>query len=317
MNGNSLTLYLAKLLLLLCSFIFISTIAIVLNNNSHRIKPQVLNLTRNIETTVPPKDEISSKLVLSYSLFGANSWTLFGENVINVAKEAHESKLYKSWTVRIYHDNFPIDLQKNLSTQYKNLNFIDVRVLENLELGLINKAIYTLANINGMTWRFIPMGDVNVDIMCSRDLDSEIYKREEDAVEYWMKSGKLMHVMRDNKEHGIEILGGTWCFRSSKDRTKGQQILKSLLDNAERRSQTHKAAKGNDQKILVNHMWPQVKHDVIQHDSHTCMDFPGSEPFPSKRTKGYFIGCVRSFCETPVECPAVCRPKDHQDWTFC
>ena len=47
-----------------------------------------------------------------------------------------------------------------------------------------------------------------VDIMCSRDLDSYLFKREEDAVHYWIRTNKTLHSMRDHSSHGTEILGG-------------------------------------------------------------------------------------------------------------
>ena len=47
-----------------------------------------------------------------------------------------------------------------------------------------------------------------VDTMCSRDLDSDLFKREEDAVHYWIRTNKTLHSMRDHSSHGTEILGG-------------------------------------------------------------------------------------------------------------
>jgi len=316
MNESGLNRYLSKVFILLSAFLFVTTIVIIANNNAP-VKHSTTSHARRYPVWFSKEPLVYSELVLSFSLFGANSWIRYGENVINVAKEARESKFYNSWTVRLYHDNFPVEIQKNLSSQYKNLIFVDVRQLEHLQLKLINKSVHTIANINGMTWRFIPMGDVTVDIMCSRDLDSPLLEREEDAVDYWMKSGKIMHVMRDRNVHGVHILGGLWCFRSSKDRIKGQQILKTMLDNAQRRSSSKEAGKGDDQNILSRYMWPQVSNDVIQHDSYLCQNYPGSEPYPSNRTKGLFAGCVRPCEGPPMECPAACRPKNHQDWIYC
>lgn len=43
----------------------------------------------------------------------------------------------------------------------------------------------------------------------SRDLDSEIYQREVDAVNEWLyKTIYAFHIMRDHEQHSIEILGG-------------------------------------------------------------------------------------------------------------
>jgi len=257
--------------------------------------------------------------VLSYTLFGSNSWKDYGENVVNVANEAKESGFYNTWTVRLYHDNFPIEQQLNLTKQYKNLEFIDIRQMDTLKLPLVNAEVSNIININAMTWRFLPLSDNNIDVVCSRDLDSPLSEREEDAVMFWLESGKIMHSMRDNPVHGISILGGLWCFRNSKNRMKAEYILNKLLRNAKKRiPQIKEAQKGNDQNVLNRYMWPIVKKDSIQHDSFLCTMFPGSIPFPSQRKPGIFVGCVRP-CKifNTTECPKQCRPIDNQDWKFC
>ncbi len=45
-------------------------------------------------------------------------------------------------------------------------------------------------------WRWFPIGDRFVDLWLSRDSDSMIYQREVDAVDAWLKSDKLVHIMR-------------------------------------------------------------------------------------------------------------------------
>ena len=59
------------------------------------------------------------------------------------------------------------------------------------------------------------MADPTVDIMCSRDLDSYLFKRKEDAVHYWIRTNKTLHSMCDHSSHGTEILGGMWCYRKT------------------------------------------------------------------------------------------------------
>ena len=48
-------------------------------------------------------------------------------------------------------------------------------------------------------WRFFPTLDPQVDIFLSRDLDSAITVREVEAVEEWLESEKMLHVMRDHR----------------------------------------------------------------------------------------------------------------------
>ena len=126
------------------------------------------------------------------------------------------------------------------------------------------------------------MADPSVGIMCSRDLDSVIYKREEDAVHYWMGTKKTLHTMRDHPSHGIEILAGTWCYRTENNLIRATQNLELMLKNTGKRTDLSEAAKGEDQLLLQTYLWPNVKNDSIQHDSYLCKSFPGSMPYPAK-----------------------------------
>jgi len=256
--------------------------------------------------------------ILSYSLFGRKSWSKYERLLRLAALEVRRSNYYKDWKLRIYHDDIDIREQERYTNEFNNVEFQNVIELSPLELKVINSKFYQVDRKNGMTWRFIAMGDTNTDVMCSRDLDSPLLQREEDAVEYWLNTDKIMHVMRDHLLHKIPILGGMWCFRNYKDRKLGQQILKLLLEEADLRPYGRESRKDNDQSILRTVMWPMIKHDVVQHDSFACESYPGSEPFPTKRIKGGFVGCVRD-CEEgePLVCPKACRPKEHEDWIYC
>ena len=67
-----------------------------------------------------------------------------------------------------------------------------------------------------MIWRFLPMLDLQVDIMMSRDLDSIINERESAAVFEWLKSPFAFHIMRDHPLHGKEIMGGLFGIKLGK-----------------------------------------------------------------------------------------------------
>ena len=252
-----------------------------------------------------------SEYVLSYAVFGDNSWEKYGKNVKKLAESAAKSPFYHNWTVRVYHDLYPVELQVNLTKTYTKLEFCDVK-----SLVLPFSRNLSISSVNGMTWRFIPMADPTVGIMCSRDLDSELYKREEDAVHYWMGTNKLLHTMRDHPQHGIEILGGMWCYRTTKDLIRATQYLELMLKNAGKRSSKSEAKKGDDQFMLQRYLWPNVKNDVIQHDSYLCKSFPGSIPYPSQRLSvNEVVGGTEG--NAVPECPKECRPKDHLDWLYC
>ena len=83
-----------------------------------------------------------------------------------------------------------------------------------------------------MLWRFLPVLDPSVDLMVSRDLDSRLTTREQAAVQEWIDTGLAFHVMRDNPEHGTEILGGMWGARMDSGlRPQLSKSMSELLDN--------------------------------------------------------------------------------------
>ena len=47
-----------------------------------------------------------------------------------------------------------------------------------------------------------------VDTFMSRDTDSFIVDREEEAVHEWLMSKHIFHIMRDHPHHFTHILGG-------------------------------------------------------------------------------------------------------------
>ena len=257
--------------------------------------------------------------VLAYTMFGAKALSRYGQYVRDVSTEAAHSKLYNSWQVWVYHEGVVTDKFAEEVAKINPLTrFCDVR-----DVGPLLKA--DLVNMNGMSWRFIPVGDESVDVACSRDLDSPIYLREETAVSDWLKSDKMLHVMRDSIYHTSEIMGGLWCLRNMKNRTLGRHVLDLVLRKAQSRNSTRmsEATKGNDQNVLNRHVWPLLVGDCMHHDAYLCSKYKGSIPFPTQRrnTTYYFIGCRRpchgAMEDKPKKCPVECRPAQHKNWEFC
>ena len=78
------------------------------------------------------------------------------------------------------------------------------------------------------------MVDPSVSTMVSRDLDSRLTGREAAAVSQWLTDPQQLpfHVMRDNPQHGTEILGGMWGARMDTGyRNKFREIMEVLLEN--------------------------------------------------------------------------------------
>lgn len=101
----------------------------------------------------------------------------------------------------IYHEGI---IDRSFSESVKRINplicFFDID----------NISVKILKNKSARIWRFIPMADESVDAVCSRDLDSLLFPREEVAVHDWLKLGKIVHEMRDSIYHTSLVMAGLW-----------------------------------------------------------------------------------------------------------
>ena len=122
--------------------------------------------------------------------------------------------------------------------------------------------------------------------MLSRDTDSRLTSREAIAVDQWLQSGKLFHVMRDHPEHNTAILGGMWGAR--------KPILQDML------YLMASYKKGDfwqvDQNFLREVIWPRVAYTTFTHDP-----FFAKIKFPSQRNGYEFIGQVWDENEQTVQ----------------
>ena len=116
--------------------------------------------------------------------------------------------------------------------------------------------------------------------MISRDVDTLILEREVAAVNEWLASGKVLHIMRDHPKHEMPIMGGMWGCRASAFRNLDQLILK--LGRFDRY--------GCDQEFLARVIYPRFAHDAWIHSE--CIHFPKEtiQPFPVPRDGKRVIG---------------------------
>lgn len=177
-----------------------------------------------------------------------------------------------------------------------------------------------------------------VSVAMTRDLDSEIYQREVDAVNEWLtKTTYAFHIMRDNEYHNIEILGGLWGVASNRLSIDDRLTIARALIPPENEHEHKKFwalySKTGDQLFLKHYIWPIARTNSLAHDSFTCLWSyyiyrSDTRPFPSKRDHPLcFVGCPKPCCteKTKLEvdlskykkCPSSCRPRTHPDWIFC
>ncbi len=132
------------------------------------------------------------KKIISYCLYGKDPRYLEGL--------VHNSNLavqyYPDWTIRLYTD-YPTDNKDliDIKNGHPNLDII----YQSPEIG--HKFMFN---------RFDVLADKTIDFVISRDLDSRLGHKEMYAVHEWIDSNKSFHIMRDNVEHRVPILGGMW-----------------------------------------------------------------------------------------------------------
>ncbi|CAF1015993.1 unnamed protein product [Rotaria sordida] len=257
--------------------------------------------------------------IIAISMYGPKENALFGFNVsLNFLYDLIDDmkKIYPGWILRIYHDtSIKEDIICPIECAHNNVDFCNTSSLSNL--GSVNDYIPP------KIWRFLPAGDLLVDIMGSRDLDSPLSQRELDAVNEWLSTDKAWHAMRDHPFHGVPMLGGMWGFRPVLNRTMASIFLNKMLNH----NLIKRYAGRGDQTFLTDHIWPNIQDHVLAHDSHLCTTWYGknSQPWPTRRPPlnetSCFVGCVRPCCQKMKppfgECPIACRPKNHTDWTMC
>lgn len=199
------------------------------------------------------------KKIISFCIFGNNILYHKGaEYNIELAKE-----IYPDWICRFYLFQECFYLEDRLKSN-------NVEIIKVNEQGSFFSTMY----------RFLPIGEQDVDFFICRDTDSRLSWREKEAVDEWLDSGKDYHIMKDHPHHyyeGFPILAGMWGAR-------GNLIsnIKELIDYFTKNEQN---IKGIDQKFLYYLFHNYAKSSFLEH---------GINSFPSLRNyekdKIYFVG---------------------------
>ncbi|XP_066949025.1 uncharacterized protein [Macrobrachium rosenbergii] len=250
--------------------------------------------------------------VISFSLYG-KFLNEYYNNTPSIITQV--SSTYPGWLIRIYHDmNLERKEQEqwmcSLICKYPNVDFCHVKNLT----GGLGDLSWTIGSI----WRVSVLGDPLVTQFLIRDMDSPILQREIAAVNDWLESRKCFHFMRDNPMHDQPIMAGMWggCNSFYPD---AMPRLRNIVFKWSNKSTSHHS---RDQLNLSWLLWPTFKKNHTAHDAYSCLEYPESRPFPTKRLNFTFIGMRTSRNEFAhdkinIPCPVQCRPANHKDWTFC
>ena len=191
--------------------------------------------------------------VLSFSLWGNKKmYTIGAIKNADLAKEFYPD--FQCW-IYVHTATVPQDI-------------IDALLLKD-NVKLIFKT-GDLLKIKPLMWRFEPINEPDVEIMISRDLDSRILLREKLAVEQWISSDKVFHIMRDHPHHGWVILAGMFGIKKN-DFINMKELSDNFIQNDIR---TY------DQEFLRDYIYPLVKNNSMIHatfqkfEQNNCLEFP-------------------------------------------
>jgi len=204
------------------------------------------------------------KKVISFSLWGDNPTYNIGA-IENVKQAEIFYPDFECW-IYIHHDSVPKETIDILQKMKKT------RVI--LKTGDLNI-------IRPMMWRFEAIDNPEVEIMMSRDTDTRILDREVLAVNEWLKSDKLFHIMRDHPHHNFCILGGMFGTRKIPNIVSWINIMNSFKQIGKR---------DYDQTFLKDYIYPIIKNNSIIHASFHKYE-PHSKNFPIYYDNEYrFVG---------------------------
>ena len=204
------------------------------------------------------------KKVISFSLWGDNPTYNIG-----AIKNAELAKVFypdfECWFY-IHQESVPEETIKKLQ-EFDNSKII-------LKTGDLNK-------IKPMMWRFEAIDDEDVEIMMSRDTDTRFLLREKLAVDEWLSSNKLFHIMRDHPHHNFCILGGMFGTKKIKQLPNWKYIMNSFNQTGHRMY---------DQDFLRDYIYPLIKNNSTIHASFHKKE-PHAKNFPINYTPElYFVG---------------------------
>ena len=194
------------------------------------------------------------KRVISFSLWGDNPTYNIG-----AIKNAEQAKIfYPEFECWFYiHEKVSketIDILKSMS----NTKII-------LKSGeLVNE------NCKPRMWRFEAIDEPDVEVMMSRDTDTRFTLREQLAVNEWLNSNNVFHIMRDHPHHNFCILAGMFGTKKNNNIPSWKNIINQYAKTDNRMY---------DQDMLRDTIYPIVKdnstiHAAFHKMEHNAKDFP-------------------------------------------
>ena len=158
---------------------------------------------------------------------------------------------------------------------YIHKESVPQETIDNLNLLSNTKIIFktgdlTNENCKPRMWRYEPIDEPDVEIMLSRDTDTRILLREKLAVDDWLKSNTLFHIMRDHPHHNFTILAGMFGTKKIPQIPNWANAISNYIKTDNRMY---------DQDFLRDYIYPLIVNNSTIHASfhkkeHYAKNFP-------------------------------------------
>ena len=204
--------------------------------------------------------------ILSFSLYGENPIYTIGA-IKNAKLKQH---IFPEWEMWIYYND---TVPKKIIEELKKFEKIKLIFMDE-----DNKFVNSM-------WRFLPASESNVEYFISRDADSRISERDSTAVQEWINSNKLYHIIRDHPiGHAWPINAGMWGCKGNTICNISEQIKNYIIGK-------NYYEKSIDQCFLRDVIYPKTLNSLFLHDEYYNYEKIGKAiKRDRKKDKFAFIG---------------------------
>jgi tetratricopeptide (TPR) repeat protein len=231
------------------------TQSLVLKDRQPRPQAPAWEAPADIPALLKQADQ--GRRVVAFSLWGANPRYLLGalDNAIALPE------VYPGWQgVFFVDESVPANLRQALSDLGAEVR------LQPAGQGQRQK----------LAWRFLVANEAGVGRFLVRDVDSVVNERERAAVDAWLASTALFHVMRDWWTHTDLVLAGMWGGVAG--------VLPPIAPLLLAYKPPHMETPNVDQWFLRDILWPCLRQSALVHDR--LFTPPGATPWPQPAPAG-------------------------------
>jgi len=146
-----------------------------------------------------------------------------------------------------------------------------------------------------MVHRYFAIDDSDVDVCFFRDADSRIHWKDRWAIDNFMKTGYICHIIRDNPDHNARIMGGLWGLRKGAVPSIRRLYAGWTPASAGYGDPNDLEGYGVDQNFACLEVYPRVAEQALVHLSHNR--FPTETTavrFPFRYTNDVYCGRVQT-----------------------